>query len=108
MDAKEISKPLLDLTKPFPFGYEDENQICPTFVPRKFGELILNNPGSKAHFVVRQGNRHSVRARDFARQWLESLVRDAKIPRNRIRVFYAKSDEGLTYGEFWFVPAKKK
>ncbi|PYS90566.1 MAG: hypothetical protein DMF62_04460 [Acidobacteria bacterium] len=50
-EATQWYEPKLDLRKPFVFGYEDENQICPIFVPRKFGELIMNNPGSKAHFV---------------------------------------------------------
>jgi len=108
LNAAEIPNPVLDLKKAFAFGYEDENQICPTFVPRKFGELILNNRGSRAHLVVRRGDRNSMESKSFAAQWLETLARDGKIPRNRIKIFYAKSDQGLTYGEFWFVPAKKK
>jgi hypothetical protein len=108
LDATEILQPTLNLSKPFVFGGEDENQICPTFVPRKFGELLLNHPGSKAHLVVRRGDRHSMDSKSFAAQWLETLESDAKIPRSRIKVFYAKGDHGVTYGEFWFVPAKKK
>ncbi len=95
-----------DTTKPFIFGSEDENEICPTFVPRKLAELVADNPGSRVHFVVKRGDRHSIGTKGFSEYWIERLI-EAGIPRDRIRIFYSKSEHGLTYGEFWFVPAKK-
>lgn len=100
--------PTLDLSKPFMFGYEDEIGECPMFVPRKFAGLINGNPGSRAHIVLRGGRMGDVGPTDFARQWVDTLTKQFNIPRNRIKVFYAKGDNNFTFAEFWFVPAKRR
>jgi hypothetical protein len=100
--------PAPDLSKPFIFGYEDEIGECPTFIPRKFAKVINDNSGSRAHIVVRGGDRYAMNPRDFASQWIDTFTKQFKIPRKRIKVFYAKRDGTLTYAEFWFIPAKKR
>jgi hypothetical protein len=94
--------------KPFIFGFEDEIGLCSTFVPRKYVELILGNPGSRAHIVVRPGGRETLSAVWFGKQWIENFTKDYGLPRNRIKIFYGKKDNQLTNAEFWFVPARKK
>jgi hypothetical protein len=99
--------PTQDLTKPFVFDAEDENGECPTFVLRKFAELLSNNPGSRANIVVVRGGRYAFPARGFADQWVVDLSNKFGISRKRIRIFYGKSSGNLTYAEFWFVPSKR-
>jgi hypothetical protein len=60
------SPPRADITKPFIFGYEDEIGECPTFVPRKFAELLIANPWSRAHIVIKAGNYGGAQAKGFA------------------------------------------
>ena len=91
--------------KAFIFNVEDEMGECPTFVPRKFAELLANAPGSHANLVLRPGDRNSYPASGFA-QSLVSDLNKAGVPRNRIHIFYARGTSALTYAEFWFVPAK--
>jgi hypothetical protein len=101
--------PKSDLSRPFMYDTEDENGECPTFVLRKFAELILNNPRSRANIVVRKGGSFSSSGHGFANEWVNDLTSKFGIPRKRIRIFYAKdSQSSLTYAEFWFVPAKLK
>jgi hypothetical protein len=54
-DASLWTEVELDTSRPFIFGYEDEIGICPTFVPKYFARLIVENPGSRGHIVVRSG-----------------------------------------------------
>ncbi len=103
----EIENDKIDVTKPFIFGYEDENGICPTFVPRLYAELLRKNPGSRGHLVVSGGTRDE--RRYFVRTWRETFTKDFQIPVNRFRIFYTKaSSQGIAGGEFWFVPPKSK
>ncbi|MGE0656456.1 MAG: hypothetical protein AB7F88_13530 [Pyrinomonadaceae bacterium] len=89
------------------FGYEDEIGICPTFVPKNFARLILENPGSRGHIVVRIGEDPLVNRFYFAKEWINELVEKQGVPRKRLRLFFAKG-EGLTGVEFWYVPKKKR
>lgn len=105
--GEKWSLPQPDLTKPFIYDYEDENGICSTFVIRKYAELFIRNPGSRAHIVIRKGQMGSV-AKGFADEWLKELTTTYSISKNRIKVFYVRGDNPLTYAEFWFVPSKKR
>jgi hypothetical protein len=107
-DGTRWTRPAPDVTKPFIFGWEDEYGLCSTFVPRKYAELILRNPGSRAHLVLRQGGRDTLSAVWFGKQWIKTFTKDYGLPRKRIKVFYAKNDIQLTNAEFWFVPARTK
>jgi len=97
-----------DTSRPFIFGYEDEIGICPTFVPKNFARLLLENPGSRGHIVVRSGiDSGYVNRFFFANEWIKELVEKQGIPRKRLKLFFAKG-MGLTEAEFWFVPIRKK
>lgn len=97
----------MDTSRAFIFGYEDEYGICPTFVPKALAKLILENPGSRGHIVVRVGDDPTVNRFYFAEAWIKELVEKQDVPRKRFRLFFAKG-KGLTEAEFWFVPAKKE
>ncbi len=97
----------LDTSRPFIFGYADEIGICPTFVPKNFARLILENPGSRGHIVIRSGvDSGYVNRFFFANEWIKELVEKQVIPRTRLKLFFTKGT-GLTEAEFWFVPRKK-
>ena len=100
--------PRPDITIPFIFGYEDEIGECPTFVPRTFAELLIANPGSRAHIVIKVGSYESAQAKGFADDTIKTLVEKFKVQGQRIRTFYIRQKEknSLTYAEYWFVPAK--
>jgi len=100
--------PQPNLSKAFLYDVEDYIGICSTFVPKKFAELLLANPGSKANIVVKVA--HGERwAKGFAGETIKTLVEKFKVDRKRIRAFYVRGNrkETLTYAEYWFVPAKK-
>ena len=96
-----------EASRAFIFGSEDEYGICPTFVPRAFAKLILDNPGSRGHVVVTQGDAPMLNKFYFADEWIKELVEKQGVPRKRLRLFFAKG-KGPTAAEFWFVPAKKR
>jgi hypothetical protein len=103
-------EPTPDVTRPFIYDIEDEIGICSTFVPRKFAELLLANPGSRANVVIEAGSYESALARGFADNTIKTLVEEFKVDRSRIRTFYVrqKAKNSMTYAEYWFVPAKRR
>ena len=96
-----------DTSKPFIFGSVDEIGICPTFVPKAFAKLLTVNPGSRGHVVIRTGDDPLVNKFAFAKEWINELVENQGVPRNRLRLFFARG-KGLTSAEFWFVPARTR
>lgn len=102
-----LVEPPPDLSRPFIFGVEDEINICPTFVPKAFAKLLRENDGSRGHIVVREGSDKLIDKFHFAESFINELVNKQGIPRNRLRLFFAKGT-GFTTVEFWFVPAKRK
>ena len=88
------------------FGYVDDIDICPSFVPKKFAKLILNNPESKGHVVVITSRDMMWDKYKLAETWISELAEKHGIPRKRLRLFFSKgSGAGV---EFWFVPQKKQ
>lgn len=96
-----------DTSRSFIFGYADEINICPTYVPKAFAKLILENPGSRGHIVVEVGNDAIVDKFWFAETWIKDLVESHGVPRKSLRLFFAKGKH-MTTAEFWFVPPRKK
>lgn len=97
-----------DTSRAFRFGYEDEMNICPTFVPRAFAKLILENAGSRGHIVVEVGGYGIIDKFYFADQLIKELV-EMGVPRKRLRLFFTKGKpKDSTGAEFWFVPVKKQ
>ena len=106
-DAELWPDERLNTSRAFVFGYADEVEICPTFVPKQFAKLILENPGSRGNVVVNVG-RHPMGNRFyFARGWIDELVERQGVPRKRLRLFFVKGEEPTSV-EFWFVPGSKK
>ncbi len=103
IDGSTWAEPKPDLSKPFIFGYENENGICPKFVPRLYAELLFQNPRSHGHIVI-SGETTQERIA-FAKYWLESFKTDYKLQRNRFRIYYVKKKE-LASAEFWYIPSK--
>jgi len=95
-----------DTSRAFMFGYVDEANECPTYVPRAFAKIILDNPGSRGHIVVKTSKDHLVEPFSFADGFIKELVERQGLPRKRLRLFFARDNE--TLAEFWFVPAKMK
>lgn len=95
-----------DTTRAFMFGYAEEINICPTFVPRAFAKLILNNPGSTGRIVVEAGKDSMENQFAFAEGYMTELVVTEGLPRKRLRLIFKKGKDG-TSAEFWFVPAKR-
>jgi len=102
-------EPEPDVSKAFIYDIEDEIGICSTFVPRKFAELLIANPGSRAHIVVEAGSYEGAQAKGFADDTIKTLVEKFKVERKRIRTYYIrqKAKNSMTYAEYWFVPARR-
>jgi hypothetical protein len=83
----------------------DEVNECPTYVPKAFAKLILENPGSRGHIVVRNGKYPMIDRFGFANGFIKELVEEEGVPRKRLRLFFARGES--TDAEFWFVPARK-
>ncbi len=97
------NEPDPDVSKPFVFGYDNENGICPTFVPRMFVDLIRKNPGSKAKMVVK-GPTYAIR-NIWAEDWRKELI-DLGLEPKRIRTSNVYHKNFISV-EYWFVPATK-
>jgi hypothetical protein len=102
----EWEKSAYALTKPFVFYVLGEDSICPTFVPGDYADLINANPNVFGHLVIFNGSK--AERKETSAFWLKSFTGDFKVPRNRLKVFYAKDKSGFNHVEFWIVPRKKK
>ncbi|MGD9587718.1 MAG: hypothetical protein AB7Q37_08500 [Pyrinomonadaceae bacterium] len=101
------NEPEPDVSQSFMFGYEDEIDICPTYVPKAFAKIILENPGSIGRIIVKKGPDPMEYPSFFAARLIKDLVENHKVPRKRLRLIFRKGKE-MTAAEFWFVPSKKK
>jgi hypothetical protein len=108
----EIQK---DLAKPFVFGYISLEEIFPNFIPEFYADYIKNNENLRGHIVVFDASRKF--ALERANEWIKVLTEEYKVPRNRLKVFFAKqSNSVIRFGgatnpvevEFWLVPERKK
>ena len=98
---------LLDLSRPFIFDTADENNICPTFVPKLYANLIMSNPNLRGQIVVIPNSTLGREKFDAAKEWIETLTKKYGVPRNRLKLFFAKATN-FEVVEFWVVPIKKK
>ena len=96
----ELSRPQPDLTRRFIFGSEGQEDFCNTFHIEDYAQLLLTNPGINGKIVIHP---YSKRYRlEEAMEWLADLDK-LKVPRNRIRVMYAKPSAS-PYTDFWIIP----
>lgn len=103
----EVPEKNNDLSKPFIFGWADDNGVCPSFIPGDFTRLISDNPGSYGRLVVRGGYWNGRKA--LAEQFRDMILRHKSLSPNRLRIFYIhKPDSYTTEIEFWFIPAARK
>lgn len=103
----EVLQPETDTSKPFVFGTSFTDNVCPTFAPKLYADLIKQHPGSKGKVVV-SGSTWRQR-RDYAEEELKTLWENFGVSRDRIRIYYMHTRNDLnTEAEYWFVPAKKK
>ncbi|MDQ3798299.1 MAG: hypothetical protein M3384_02515, partial [Acidobacteriota bacterium] len=92
-----------DLSKAFIFDFEEDDYAYPSFAPRRFAKLLNENPNLRAHIVI--FNKSGKAAREEMRRWLKMFTEDYKLPRNRLKFFFAKNN-GRPDVEFWIVPKK--
>jgi hypothetical protein len=104
-DGEEQLETLPDLTKPFIFDSVAEEGVCPTFIPERYADLIKENANVRGHIVVFDSSK--INRRETANYWLATFTKELKVPRNRLKIFFAK-DNNFAYEEFWIVPIKKK
>lgn len=104
------SEILPDLTKPFIFGFTDPDAIFPNFVPEFYADYLKNNENLRGHIVVFN------KSREDADMWIEILTIRYKVPRNRLKVFFSKTNGSIirlgrgsspVEAEFWLVPKKR-
>ena len=102
---KDVMVPEYDLSAPFVYGSEDENGVCPTFVPELYAKLLKKVPDAWGKIEVFGENSSSRRL--FVDMWLKRFENDFGLSRNRIDVV-SRWKDGITYANFWFVPAKTR
>lgn len=91
------------LTKPFVYASLSSEDICPTFSPETYADLLKNNPDLRGHIVI--FNKSKKEAETEKKEWLKLFTEDQKVPKNRLKFFFAKND-GYPEVEFWIVPRK--
>lgn len=96
-----------DTSRKFMFGYADEIDICPTYVPANFAKILQENPGATGQIIIRLGKDPLVDRFWFAGQYINGLVQKYGVPRSRLRLIFRKGGD-MTAAEFWFLPARKK
>ena len=94
-----------DVTRPFIFGTNFSENVCPSFSADLFAELILDNPGSRARVVI-YGPTSSWRL-STANEELELMTRDTHLPKDRIEFYFVRRP-GVSYTEteYWYIPAR--
>jgi len=98
----------LDLSKPFLYDSEDENGICPTFVPKLYAALIKANPDVLGRIVVIPNSNFGKRRKfEAGKEWTDTLTNKYGIRRNRLRLVFAK-DSNFEIVQFWIVPIKRR
>ena len=102
----QIPENQFDLTKPFLYGQGFSENVCPSFSPDLFAELILNNPGSRARLVI--AGPTSFWRQSTADEELETFERYTKLPKSRIEFYFVHGTPPYTSTEYWYLPPKKR
>lgn len=90
-----------DLTKPFIFGTEYIEDYYSRFAPKRYANLIKNNPNLRGHVVI--FNRSGKEGRAEAEEWLKIFTEEYKVPQSRLKIFFGRN-KGNPDVEFWLVP----
>lgn len=101
----EIATSLPDLSKPFLFGTEFSENVCPSFSRDLFSKLINENPGSYARTVI-IGPSWSLR-KSTADDELE-MFEHLGLPKNKIKFYFIHRPKlAFTETEYWYIPPRK-
>jgi hypothetical protein len=95
----------LNFTKPFVFTRIWVDDSCPLFIPEEYAELIRENRNLRGYIVIFDDFKKQARA--TMREWRKIFIETHRIPRHRLRFFFARS-RLTTDVEFWIVPQKRK
>ena len=102
VEEKWVDVPI-EKRKPFIFGSVFVDEVCPTFIPENYANLIKENPNLRGHIVV--FNKSKKEAQIEMKEWLKIFTEEYKVPRNRLKIFFGRN-EGMPDVEFWIVPRK--
>jgi len=104
-DASEWPERKHDLTKPFVYDINADEDICPTFVPKYYADILKSNPKVRGHIVVSPTLMKY--QREIGSVWVKRFTEKYGVPRKQLRVFYTKPVKSFKV-EFWIVPARKR
>lgn len=95
----------LDLSKPFLYGSSSDEDVCNTFTPKQYADLIKSSPDIRGRIIIYpMFRRHQ---KEIADEWSKTFVEKYNLPRNRFKIFFRKRSDP-SYVEFWVVPVNKK
>jgi hypothetical protein len=94
-----------DLSKPFVYGATFVDEVCPTFVPELYADLIKSNPDIHGRVVVYPYP--GLSKWELAEDWINILTKEYGVPRNRLSLYFGKPSYNINV-EFWIVPLKKR
>ena len=98
---------LPDATRPFIFGMNSSENVCPSFSPDLFAKLIVDNPGSRARLVI-YGPTSSWR-KSTAVEELELLTQYTELSKDRVEFYFVhRPREAYTETEYWYLPPRTK
>ena len=101
-----VTQPVPNLTKPFLFGTDFSENVCPSFSPDLLAKLISENPGSYARIVIsgptwfwrKAGTQETL-------EWFKY----SSLDKNRMKFFYIHRPQlQFIETEYWYIPAKNK
>lgn len=104
-EGEEWSSASLKIQKAFIFDSLYPEDYCDFFDPKYYAEILLSDSRLRGHIVIFNKSRRA--SQKAARKWLTMMTKDYKVPRNRLRVFFANSSYSLE-AEFWIVPTLNK
>ena len=96
------------VSAPFMYNTEFGGEMCPPAPPEQIADIMNANPQVYLRLVIRGKSERYRRTK--MNKWLQILVDQQAVPRNRIRVFLThKLEEYYPYQdvEFWFVPSSR-
>ena len=96
-----------DPTRPFVFGTNFSENVCPSFSADLFAQLILDHPRSRGRLVIYGPT--SPWRQLTADEELKMMMDYTKLPKNRIEFYFVhRPNLSYTMTEYWYLPPRKK
>jgi len=92
----------IDISRPFLFGTEQMDDVCPTFYLDDFAEFLRSHSNLHGKIVIHAYLQRATT--EDAVKWLSDLEK-LRVPRKRLRVFLAKPSNWERV-DFWIVPRR--